>query len=238
MEENFFSVLFYSFYIFEGNYIEFKRTIESYIETANSEDFLDDNKKIVNLHINGGREIARRIHNYAAAWLSLVDHTRRVKEKLEKHRSVNYRDFANEYEARLNEYLKNTDENVFMKDLRKYVQHKKVPVPSLRFNIKRIENLSESENFLVESSYSFEFNSKDIANFKWTGQSKQYLKNNTVDIVKIIEKHFSIMKDFYLWIQFREHQLNSDVTTVKEMTFEEWKQKIWESRYNNSDSAD
>jgi hypothetical protein len=232
MGENFFSIIFYSFYIFEGNYIEFKRTIENYIEAANSDEFLSDSEKHINLHISGGREIGRRIHNYTAAWLSLVDHTRIVHEKLKDHTLADIRNFANEYEVRLVEYLKDTFENVFVKDLRRYVQHKKVPVPTLHFKMRRIENLSsESGSPLFEGGFSFEFKSKDIEDFNWSRHPKEFLKSNqSVPIVKIIDKHFSIMKDFYLWIQWRDHQLHPYAPReVKEITFEEWKQKALEN---------
>ena len=228
MGENFFSVIFYSFYIFEGNYIEFKSTIESYGETANSDKFFGDSGKYIHLHISGGREIGRCIHNYSAAWLSLVDHTRRVHEKLKGHTLADIRDFGNEYEVRLAEYLKDTFENVFVKDLRNYVQHREVPVPTLQFKMRRIENLaSESGNPLFEGGYSFEFNSKDLEGFKWSSRSKEYLNGNkSVPIVKIIDKHFSIMKDFYLWIQFRDHQLHPYAPReIKDITFEEWKDR-------------
>jgi len=138
MGENFFSIIFYSFYIFEGNYIEFSRTIESYIKSANNEEVLGDSEHHINLHISGGREISRRIHNYSAAWLSLVDHTRRVRNKLKDHTSVDVRNFGDEYDIRLAECLKDTFENEFVKDLRNYVQHKEVPVPTLHFKIRRV----------------------------------------------------------------------------------------------------
>jgi hypothetical protein len=143
MGENFFSVVFYSFYIFEGNYIEFKKTIEAYVEAANSDHFLfSDNQ--VDLHVNGGREIGRLIHNYAAAWLSLVDHTRRIHRRLAKHSEENIRDFSGEYEVRLITYLRDTFENIFVKDLRNYVQHKEVPVPTLHLNLVQVESGSSS----------------------------------------------------------------------------------------------
>jgi hypothetical protein len=229
MGENFFSTIFYSFYIFEGNYIEFKKTIESYITMANSDGFLLNTEKQIDLHISGGREIGRRIHNYAAAWLSLVDHTRIVHKKLKDDKLVDIRDFAYEYESRLTKDLKDTFENIFVKDLRRYVQHKKIPVPTLHLKMCRIENLSpESETSLFEGGFSFEFNSKDIQDFNWSRQAKEYLqKNKSVPIVEIIDTHFSTMKDFYLWIQFRDHQLHPYASReIKEMVFNDWKQTI------------
>jgi len=232
MGENFFSVIFYSFYILEGNYLEFKRTIERYMEAANSDEFLHDSKKYMNLHIAGGREIGRLIHNYVAAWLSLVDHTRRIHEKLKDHNSSDIQVFANEYEIRLTEHLKDTLENVFVKDLRRYVQHKEVPVPTLHFKIQRIENLlSESGEPLFELGHTFELDSNNIKDFNWSPKTKEYIKDNkSVPIGKIIDKHFSIMKDFYLWIQFRDHQLHPYAPIeIVENTFEDWKQRKLEN---------
>ncbi len=229
MEENFFSVIFYSFYIFEGNYIDFKRTLEIYAEATNSDEFLFDGERQINLHIGGGREIARLIHNYAAAWLSLVDHSRRVNEKLKGNNLAEIQKFATEYEDKLSSQLKNTFENTFIKDLRRYVQHKKVPIPTLQFKMVRIDDsLLESESPSFQGGFSFEFYSQNIEDFNWSSNVKEYIKNNrTIPIGEIIDTHFSVMKDFYLWIQFREHQLNPYAPDeLRETTFDVWKQEI------------
>jgi hypothetical protein len=226
MGENFFSIIFYSFYIFEGNYTEFKRTIESYVEAANSDEFLSDGEKLIHLHISGSREIGRCIHNYAAAWLSLIDHTRVIHEKLKEHALNDIREFADKYETRLTEYLRDTFENVFVKDLCRYVQHKKVPVPTLHFKLNRIETTSsESKCPSFQGCFSFEFNSKDIEDFNWSQKLKEYIKSNSsIPITEILDNHFSMMKDFYLWIQLRDHQLHP--YTLREVTFKEWRKTI------------
>lgn len=218
MEENFFSVIFYSFYIFEGNYIDLKETLQMYAEATNSDGFLFDGERQINLHISGGREIARLIHNYAAAWLSLVDHSRRVNEKLKENNLVEIQKFAAEYEDKLSSQLKTTFENTFIKDLRRYVQHKKVPIPTLQFKMVRIaDSLFESGSPSFQGGFSFEFYSQNIEDFDWSSNVKEYIKNNrTIPIGEIIDTHFSVMKDFYLWIHFRE----------RETTFDVWKQEI------------
>jgi len=216
MRKNFASVIFYSFYILEGNYIEFRRTLDAYMKEANSDNCLADNGKHISLHINGGREIGRRIHNYAAAWLSLVDHTRIISKKLTIS-SIDYiQAFAVEYEAKKNECLKDNFENLFIKDLRRYVQHKKVPVPTLQFKINS-----------VQIGFLFEFNSNEIENFDWNSKVKTYIKSrSSVPISEIIDKHFFVMKEFYLWIEFREIQLDPYAPTeLRETTFEIWKQQ-------------
>ncbi|NET72759.1 MAG: hypothetical protein F6K62_18060, partial [Sphaerospermopsis sp. SIO1G2] len=74
---------------------------------------------------------------------------------------------------------------------------------------------------------SFEFNTKQIQDFDWSNLSKDYIKNNvSVPFEKIIDRHFDMMKEFYLWINFRDDQLNPYASSeIKQFTFEQWKQK-------------
>ena len=131
---------------------------------------------------------------------------------------VEIQKFATEYEDKLSSQLKNNFENTFVKDLRNYVQHKKVPIPTLQFKMVRIAtSLLESGSPSFKEGFSFEFNSQDIEDFTWDSKVKEYIKNNrTIPFGEIIDKHFSVMKDFYLWIHSRE----------RETTFDVWKQKI------------
>ena len=180
------------------------------------------------LHIQGGRELGRLIHNYAAAWLSLRDHSRAIKKKLTEHDAEEVRNFAIEYDNKLSESLKESFENSFVGDLRRYVQHKAVPVPTLHFRLTRVNvDNSASEPPLSEMSYSFEFDSEQIQDFDWSRTSKEYIRNNkSIPLEKIIDGHFTMMKEFYLWIQFRDHQLHPYASSsVKQSTFEEWKQQ-------------
>jgi hypothetical protein len=216
MGENFFDVIFYSFYIFEGNYKDFKSTVHKFIKLAGSDEFLDSQKSI-ELHIYGGRELARLIHNYAASWLSLVDHTRIIQTKIKSSKLKHLKEFSLEYEKRLSESLRDSFENRFIKDLRRYVQHKAVPVPTLQYRLAQTEH-----------TQSFEFNSKDIQDFDWYSKVKDYIQNRrTVPIEKIIDQHFKTMKDFYLWVQFRDQQLHPySSIEIQQMTFEDWKNNI------------
>ncbi|MBK1986331.1 hypothetical protein A0J48_001985 [Sphaerospermopsis aphanizomenoides BCCUSP55] len=228
MVENFGAISFYSFYILEENYRDFKKTIQSYIKLTTSDEFISNDQKYMELHIYGGRELGRLIHNYAASWLSLVDHTRAIQKKLKESKAEEIRNFAVEYENKLSESLKDSFENSFVKDLRRYVQHKAVPVPTLHFRMKRV-NLSNSESKppLMDMSYSFEFSTKQIQDFDWSKTSKEYMKKNeSIPLEKIIDDHFNMMKDFYLWIKFRDHQLHPySSSEIKQSTFEEWKQQ-------------
>lgn len=228
MGENFFSVIFYSFYILEGNYQDFKSTIQRYVKLTTNDEFILNDQKRMQLHIQGGRELSRLIHNYTAAWYSLVQHTQAIRRKLKEHEKEEIRNFTLEYESKLSESLKENFENLFVNDLRRYVQHKALPVPTLHFRMTRTSFAdSASEPPLAEMGYSFEFSRKQIQDFDWKGIVKEYIRNNeSIPLEKIIDGHFAMMKEFYLWIQFRDHQLHSySPSSVKQSTFEEWKQQ-------------
>jgi hypothetical protein len=226
MSYKFGSIIFYSFHIFERNYHELKSTIQGYKNLIASDDFISDSQKYMELHIYGGRELSRLIHNYAAAWFSLVDHTRAIQRELEGSEEEEIRKFAIEYQNKLNESLKDSVENSFVKDLRNYVQHKTVPVPTLHWTMTR--NLSNSDTPLMDTDCSFEFITREIQDFnKWSKTSREYIKNNeSIPVEKIIDSHFNLMKEFYLWINFRDDQLNPYASSeIKELTFDQWKQK-------------
>ncbi|MGM3308231.1 hypothetical protein ACSQ6I_20025 [Anabaena sp. WFMT] len=226
MGDKFGSIVFYSFYIFERNYHELKSTIQGYKNLIASDDFISDRQKYMELHIYGGRELSRLIHNYATAWSSLRDSTRAIQRKLEKSEEEEIRKFVIEYEDKLNESLKDSFENLFVRDLRNYVQHKAVPVPNLHWTM--IRNLSSSDTPLMDTDCSFEFSTREIQDFnRWCDSSKEYMKNNeSIPVEKIIDRHFDMMKEFYLWINFRDDQLNPYASSeMKQFTFEQWKQK-------------
>ena len=228
MGENFFSVIFYSFYILEGNYQDFKSTIQRYIKLTATDEFILDHQKYVQLHTQGGRELSRLVHNYTAAWYSLVEHTQAIRKKLKKHEKEEIRNFTLEYESKLSESLKENFENLFVKDLRRYVQHKALPVPTLHFRMTRMSFAdSASDPPLAEIAYSFEFSRKQIQDFDWNGTVKEYIGNNeSIPLEKIIDGHFTVMKEFYRWIQFRDYQLHPYApSSIKQSTFEEWKQQ-------------
>ncbi len=79
----------------------------------------------------------------------------------------------------------------------------------------------------MELSYSFEFSSEQIQDFNWNRTSKEYIKDNqSIPLEEIIDRHFTVMEDFYLWIQLRDQQLHPYSTSlIRQSTFEEWKQQ-------------
>jgi len=196
MQEEFFSV---SFYIFECNYFQYKRTVEDYLEKLVKlyENPSQPSQDHLTVSIRGSREIARFIHNYVAAADTVIEHSKRVSSDL------NRQEFSCEYENRM-QNLKRTFEYKFAYQLRQYVLHKKIPVPTITHTVVRIENaLSESGHPLFQESYSFNFSSTNIEDRDiWRGTVKEYIRNHfSVPVEDILDRHFNMVKEFCLWIQ-------------------------------------
>lgn len=158
----------------------------------------------------------------------MVEHTQAILKKLKDHEKEEIRNFAFEYENKLSESIKKNFENLFVKDLRRYIQHKALPIPTLHNRVTRKSfSDSDSEPPLMELSYSFEFSSEQIQDFNWNRTSKEYIKDNqSIPLEEIIDRHFTVMEDFYLWIQLRDQQLHPYSTSlIRQSTFEEWKQQ-------------
>lgn len=231
--ESFFSVVFYSFYVLNGNYMEFEKTIEEYLKATVGDEFMFNRERQINLSINAGREIGRRIHNYSAAWYSLVDHSRRIAKKLSESKSPGYQELSDEYRIKVRDYFGDSFENQFIGDLRRYVQHKRIPVPTLHFKAERIWDASpQAEGVLCNMSHSFDLNSREIKDFDWKPKSKKYIdENQSIPVAEILNRHFESMKAFYQWVEYKDSQIRPfSPKEIQEATFEDW-QKMNKNRF-------
>ena len=129
MGEHFWAVIIYSFYIFEENYIDLSSTIQEYISTTEENTF--GGEGLIQLHLDGGRELSRMLHNYVAAWYSMKEHAMRIKKKLKSSEREEVRAFLHEYQNKIDEALGGRFENIFISEMRRYSQHKLVPIPTL-----------------------------------------------------------------------------------------------------------
>lgn len=228
----FFDLISFSFYIYRGNYRDFLITFEKFSEYFKNIDIVSDKATYLTQNLVFSREITRMIYNYSASFSSLVDHTRRSKEKLEEHPLKRYRDFIEEYDTKLDSSVKNCFENIFIKDLRNYIQHKQVAVPSL---IASTQCNEKGQSIDGISDFLWQIPSIQMQNYRgWKSKSKKYLQENEyIPIVEIFKSHFKIIENFYFWLQFRDSQLTTNtLKTLPEMSFEEYKEKneMWDER--------
>lgn len=207
-------VLIGSWYVYHINYLEFKKSIDQYTTAVNSQEYLENQGEHITLGLRGGIEIARRTHNYAAGWKSLVDHTRAIVNSLEENSSDDLRRFPTEYAERLKDSLRDSVENDFINDLRRMAQHKSLPVPRLYFIFDR-----------DGAGWHFNFHPDDIRDFDWRASTRRFIEaNSSIPIGKLIGNHYANMKEFYQWIDFRDRQLGPYANTnLDGVSFDEWK---------------
>ena len=85
-------VINYSFYIFEQNFLEFEKAINSYTEELYSQDVNAFDLRYREIQSQRFEELkkqtARLLHNYLASWFSLREQTYAAENSLEKNNSL------------------------------------------------------------------------------------------------------------------------------------------------------
>jgi hypothetical protein len=213
MEESFSNFTLRTLYIFEGNYWQFKHTFQDFCRLSMSDEYMFDGGKSLDLFFQASQEISRLFHNYVSAWYSQKEHTSRIHKKLKNSEKSHLRDFAVEYQQRLDESIKGSIENIFINDLRRYIQHKSIPP---------LSQVMEINNAGISSSLCLTLDT--IEDFDWSERSRSYISSRkNINLDEIVDNHFYMVKEFHDWICFRDRQLSPyNLTIPQDMSFEEW----------------
>jgi len=142
-------------------------------------------------------EVARLLHNVAAASKSLVDHTRRVHDSIAKLGAG-----IPEYQQQIDMIFANDPTTQFIHNLRNYFLHVEPTNAAMRFSLKqgrmqRSLTLSVSElNELKE----------------WNVAARKFLASagSHVDIVRVVADYRNNVKAFMLWLDKRVHEVNAN----------------------------
>lgn len=135
------------------------------------------------------REFLRLLHNFLSSIFSLVEHTYAFRKDLD---NSELDSFYNEKlkELRVNECI------IFLKDLRIFTQHYKLPFVTaiLSFkatNSKKGEGISEQKLILDKDNL--------LKWTRWSSTSKAFLdaQDKEIDVKKIIEEYQALIKNFY-----------------------------------------
>jgi len=171
-------------YTFNRNYNELIALINSY-ESDLDIWALKNRQKLEGLQ----REFLRLIHNFLSSIFSLVEHTYAFRKDLDNQELNKFYDEKLK-ELRLNECI------TFLKDLRTYTQHYKLPFVSAKLsftatNPKKGEGVSEQKLILDKDNL--------LKWERWNSSSKKYLKkqDKEIDIKNIVEEYHSLIKTFY-----------------------------------------
>ncbi|MGZ4078799.1 MAG: hypothetical protein ACXVDW_15040, partial [Bacteroidia bacterium] len=178
--------------IFENNYIELIHHLEKHNDPIESIKLLkiDTRKELFAYQ----REITRYLHNYIASALSLVDHSRNHFRELYTDESFP------EYQQEIDLKFKLNPLANFIKDLRQYFQHYKIPGVST--NVKFENNKIEMKLLLPL---------KEISLFSgWRAKSKEFLNQHKddIDIIIVIKQYHQLVIEFYDWFQAKQMDIH------------------------------
>ena len=121
-----------SLYIFDGNFRDLLIDIDEFSKAENLVFFDVSNKEKLDRILI---EIARRLHNFVAAAISLVEHTRKIISEL-------YIDtaFMSEYQSELEKRIITNELIQFVHDLRNFTLHYELPPVGANLDLNKIQH--------------------------------------------------------------------------------------------------
>lgn len=186
-----------SIYTFDRNFVELQNFISFLANDprADSLFWLRNRDKLM----RAMNDVIRLLHNFVASALSLIDHTRRLYNKL-------YAEFGTfpDYQQRVNHDFAQDPLSQFVKCLRQYCQHYKAPNLDVTVSWKQgDERETRTFNLLVEDLRTFD---------EWSSLAKRYLEgiDTKIEIVEVATEYRNKVIAFYEWFQSRQEEIHSD----------------------------
>lgn len=167
-------------------------------------------------------EVTRRLCNYVASALALVDHVRR----LARHADAPY---MNEFRRR-RETIGQRPEISFVQDLRNFTMHRRLPVFGHRATLRAGDDGERTE-------YTLTLVSSDLLGWdKWSRKSRQLIvaQPGNINLAAVVECHGQLMVGLNTWVHDRmqedfepiRHQLNTLVRRYNAVVFGKSEEEI------------
>ena len=189
-----------SFHTLSKNFRDLLDLQEKYLKNRQKISYLnfgDYNKYIL--------ELTRLLHNYLASYSSFVDCMRTSRE------SFGGPEFEKEFAKQIEE--KRIEERTrFIKDLRNFSQHKRLPIVGFRVSIVYLKgNESTKPDQVVKDSPSLRVN--DLLEWRgWTSFSKQFLNNQPKElpIMPLIVECQNAEDELYTWLLQKKEEIKKN----------------------------
>lgn len=184
-----------SYGVFKGNFMELIKILNKHEKVDIYELVHSKNgqKKLDKFHL----EITRCLHNFLASAFSLIDNTRK------QTKSSGDIFFQNELNEKITELFSNNTTHIFIKDLRNFTQHFKMPQVSSKTSFTRADDkgLNNETKLYITTTH--------LIGFEWSAKSKEIIKNNTkgVYIKSILHEYYNLVTNFQKWYEQKQKGL-------------------------------
>jgi hypothetical protein len=184
-----------SYRVFYGNYRELMKEISKH-EKIDLYEFTHskNGKKKLQRH---QLEITRCLHNYLASAFTLIDNTRkqtRVKDN---------KAFQEEVDSKIKEHFIDNSTAIFIKDLRQFTQHYKMPQVSTTTSFSRTNDndLDKETKLWITTTH--------LAGFEWNPASRKIIEDHPkgVEIKEMIKDYYELVTCFQKWYEKRQKSL-------------------------------
>jgi hypothetical protein len=195
-------VFSHSLSIFANNYKELSTFLVAIIEDPSSFELVSDRYDDVLNKLQ--LENLRLLHNFLASAFTLIDHSRKLYNKLYEKSNL-FPAYKSEIERRFH----NDPLSVFVVCLRQFIQHYKVP------------NISANFFWSIDNGrkVSLRIDTADLNGFEWKPKAKEYIATcgDHIDILQLIDEYYSKVSDFYNWFQNEQNIIHrTDLEVFKQ----------------------
>jgi hypothetical protein len=185
-----------SYRVFAGNYSELLRLL-NIVENPEVAIRLKDVKRRAESH-KVREEVTRLLHNFLASAKSLIDH-------MNTHMTELYTEhpLLIEYETKRAGFLTSTSVHQFVQRLRNYTQHYKLPLTGSLLSYEAPKDLT----------ITYYLNTGELRKWKeWSPKGRKYMESfqDTLPVRKLAEDYFSLVKEFFRWLDKRQLEVNSE----------------------------
>ncbi len=185
-------------YIFDTNYAELRTLLDFFVDDPKSETLaLSANRD----RLNGIQlDILRQLHNFVAASLTLIEHTRNLYQEL-------YRDSGkfSDYPKRIREEFETDPLSQFLKGLSKYLQHNSSPEIFVEesFSQNAYEKPVPQKRVLIYTTDLIAFDG-------WNRTAKKYLNKPAIDLLELADSYRTKVLDFQRWFTDRQNEIQRE----------------------------
>ena len=185
-----------TFYVFSQNYNEIRDALSSYEKPEFALEISRvGNQKKLDAFL---RELIRRLHNYLASAMSLVDHTFVLVKDLYKGKP-----FQKEYHRERHRSFDLSPEYQFVQQLRNYALHESIVDAMATTHWDKDTGLDTSIRLQLQRLKAWT---------GWTGPAKKFVRAapNDLRLLDLVESYTSAVRQFYDWLSKRQGEMHKD----------------------------